>query len=153
LAIAAKPNVIRVKPGHDSDQTKWLIGYLPWTIAENYAHLKSCFSYLRTFQELGTADERANAEANAIYVMGVMGHFVADAAQPMHTTRNYNGWTDENPHSYTTDKNFHSWIDGGYLNLHPISEQALREKLRPARLIWNDETTAAAKADLFAEAL
>lgn len=47
--------------------------------------------------------------------MGVMGHYVGDLTQPLHTTKNYNGWVGENPAGYTTSKGFHAWIDGGFL--------------------------------------
>ena len=75
-------------PLKDTERNRWLPGLLPWRITEDYAKLKSAFSYLKTFEQHGgTADEIANAQANVIYLMGVMGHFVGDAAQPLHTTR------------------------------------------------------------------
>ena len=50
----------------------------------------------------------------ASYVMGVMGHYVGDATQPLHTTKHYNGWVGDNPEGYTTSRKIHSWIDGGF---------------------------------------
>lgn len=137
---------------HNLDHTKELIGFLPWSIAEGFSKLKSAFSYLKAYQEAGTADEIANAQANVIYYMGVMGHFVGDAAQPLHTTIHFNGWVGENPHGYTTSKGFHSWIDGGYLAKVPVDLDELKNRLEPARLI---RSIAQADADpsMFAEAL
>ena len=37
-------------PVVDQDRTKWLPGFLPWRITEDYGRLKSAFSYLRTFE-------------------------------------------------------------------------------------------------------
>ena len=92
-----------IDPARDADHTRELDGFLPWAITENYEKLKSCFSYLKTFQKYGgTPEEIANAEANVVYVMGVMGHFVGDGSQPLHTTVNFNGWVGDNPHGYTT---------------------------------------------------
>ncbi|MGA9453748.1 MAG: hypothetical protein WBW41_20660 [Verrucomicrobiia bacterium] len=72
-----------IDPARDADHTRELDGFLPWAITENYAKLKSCFSYLKTFQKYGgTPEEIANAEANVVYAMGVMGHFVGDGLQP-----------------------------------------------------------------------
>jgi hypothetical protein len=120
-------------PARDPDRTKWLPGFLPWSIAEQYAKLKSAFSYLREYQDAGTAEEIANARANAIYLMGVMGHVAGDAAQPLHTTRHYNGWVGPNPHGYTTNRTFHAWIDGGYFRKVGLDVEGLRSRLRPAQ--------------------
>jgi hypothetical protein len=118
----------------NEDHTRELVGFLPWAIVENYAKLKSSFSYLKAFQEEGgTPEEIANAEANAIYTMGVMGHYVGDASQPLHTTVHHHGWVGENPHGYTTNSRIHSWIDGGYfVKIGGADLKALKPKLRPA---------------------
>src|SRR6185436_4072593 len=90
------------KANGDPDHTKGLIGFLPWTVAEYQSKLRAAFSYLKTFQESGgTPQEIANAQENVLYLMGVMGHFVGDGAQPLHTTRHHNGWVGENPKGYT----------------------------------------------------
>lgn len=122
-------------PAADPDQTKELIGFLPWTITEYFAKLQSTFSSLKAFEEAGTAEEVANAQANAVYLMGVMGHFVGDGSQPLHTTRHYNGWVGENPRSFTTNRTFHSWIDGGFLGQAKLRLDELRPRLRPAQLL------------------
>ncbi|MCU0788861.1 MAG: hypothetical protein MUC91_11870 [Verrucomicrobia bacterium] len=100
---------------NNQDHTKQLCGLLPWTIAESYSRLKSSFSYLKALEQGGgTPEEIANARQNIVYVMGVMGHYVGDAAQPLHTTKHYNGWVGDNPNGYTTERKIHSWIDGGF---------------------------------------
>jgi hypothetical protein len=126
----------------DSDRTRALIGFLPWTITEYQSKLKSAFSYLKVFEELGTEEEIVNARKNIIYLMGVMGHFVGDGAQPLHTTRHYNGWTGDNPEGYTTSRRFHAWIDGGFIKQAGFEPDQLRARIRPARLV---STTAADK--------
>ena len=128
-----------IDPAKDADHTRELSGFLPWTITESYEKLKSCFSYLKTFQKYGgTPQEIANAEADVIYVMGVMGHYVGDGAQPLHTTMHYNGWAGKNPQGYTTNRTFHAWIDGGYLRqTGGIDVKKLAEKIHPAERIKN----------------
>ena len=65
-----------IDPAFNKDHTRELMGFLPWAIVENFDKLKSEFSYLKTFQESGgTPEEIANAQANIIYIMGVMGHY------------------------------------------------------------------------------
>ena len=124
-------------PGNDVAHTHQLIGLLPWAIAENYGKLKSGFSYLKTFQENGgTSEEIANAQANILYIMGVMGHYVGDAAQPLHTTVHHHGWVGDNPNHYTGNGSFHSWIDGGFFNkIGGADVKGIKSKLRPAQLV------------------
>lgn len=119
----------------DQDHTRHLPGFLPWAITEQFGKLKSGFSYWKAYQEGGTPEEIRNAEQNIIYVMGVMGHFVADAAQPLHTTKHYNGWVGENPKEYSTNRTFHSWIDGGYFRKLGLPTEALLVKVKPAKVI------------------
>ena len=69
---------------------------------------------------MGTPQEISNAQANVIYRMGILSHFVGDASQPLHTTKHYNGWVGNNPKQYTTRRSFHSWIDGKFF----VSTQA-----------------------------
>jgi len=128
-----------IDPARDADHTRELSGFLPWAITENYDKLKSCFSYLKTFQKYGgTREEIANAEADVVYVMGVMGHYVGDGAQPLHTTMHYNGWVGNNPQGYTTNRSFHGWIDGGYFRqIGGIDVKTLTEKIHPAERIKN----------------
>jgi hypothetical protein len=126
-----------IDPDRDSDHTRELSGFLPWAMSEYYAKLKSEFSYLKAFQEAGgTPDEIANAQANIVYTMGVMGHFYGDASQPLHTTIHFNGWVGDNPHHYTTDHGFHGWIDGGYIAKVNISGDLgdMKKQIRPAAI-------------------
>lgn len=126
-----------IDPNRNSDHTRELCGFLPWTMTEYYAKLKSEFSYLIAFQEAGgTPDEIANAQANIVYTMGVMGHFYGDASQPLHTTIHFNGWVGDNPQHYTTDHTFHQWIDGGYIAKVNISGDLgdMKKQIRPAQL-------------------
>lgn len=138
LAVARAKN-----PGHfppidprkNEDKTKELVGLLPWTIEEYYARLKSAFSYLKTFREFGAPEEIANAEQNAVYLMGVMGHFLGDAGQPLHTTKHFNGWVGDNPKGYATNSTFHSWIDGGYFRKAGMGFEELKGRVRPAKVL------------------
>lgn len=124
-----------IDPAKDKDRTRALPGFLPWAMVESYGRLKSAFSYLRAFVEKGTPEEVQNARDNALYVMGVMGHFAGDAAQPLHTTHHYNGWVGANPKRYTTNRTFHAWIDGAYFVKTRFDFATLDGRVRPARLL------------------
>ena len=140
LARAAHPEKFpAIDPARDADHTRELSGFLPWAITEYFEKLKSCFSYLKAYQKYGgTPAEIANAQANIMYVMGVMGHFVGDGSQPLHTTMYFNGWVGDNPHGYTTSMKFHAWIDGGYFRqTGGVTAEALAGKIHPAERMAN----------------
>jgi hypothetical protein len=121
-----------IDPAKNSDHTRELVGFLPWAITEYYGKLRSAFSYLKAFEEAGTAEEVANAKANVVYLMGVMGHYVGDGAQPLHTTKHHNGWVGDNPQGYTVWSGVHSWIDGGFNNKAGLRLATLLPRVTPA---------------------
>ncbi len=121
----------------NEDHTRELVGLLPWAIAENYAKVKSGFSYLKAYeQDGGTSEEIANAQANIIYMMGTLGHYIGDASQPLHTTVHHHGWVGDNPNGYSTNSRIHSLIDGGYLaRVGAPDLEPLKRSLREAHLV------------------
>ena len=141
LARAAHPEKFpAIDPTKDSDHTRELDGFLPWAITEYYEKLKSDFGTLKALKQYGgTPEEIANAQADCVYVMGVMGHFVGDGSQPLHTSANFNGWDPKNnPKGYTTKQTFHAWIDGGYFKkTGGIKVEALVGKIQTATPIAN----------------
>ncbi len=133
---AAHPdNFAPIDPEKNTDHSREWPGFAPWAIAEYYGKLQSEFSYLKAFQELGTPEEVANAQANIIYTMGVMGHYVGDCAQPLHSTKHHNGWVGANPHGYTTWSGIHGWIDGGLIAKAGIRTATLAPRITPAQAI------------------
>jgi hypothetical protein len=126
---------------NDPARNRWLPGFLPWKVAEECGRLRSSWSTLKTFERHGgRPDEIANARANVIHVMGVLGHYVGDASQPLHTTRHYNGWVGDNPRGYTTNRTFHGFIDGGFLRAAGLDRARILEQIRPATLPWSTST-------------
>jgi hypothetical protein len=125
-----------IDPEKNADHTREWPGFLPWSITEGFGKLKSAFSYLNAYQKYGgTTEEIANAEANIVYVMGVMGHFVADGAQPLHDTVHHNGWVGENPRGFTTTPQFHAWIDGGFMAKAGLVYANLAPRARAAHVL------------------
>jgi hypothetical protein len=124
-----------IDPAKNADHTREWPGFAPWAITEYYAKLKAAFSYLKAYQEAGTPEETANAQANILYLMGVMGHYVGDCAQPLHTTIHHNGWAGPNPQGYTTWSGIHLWIDGGFIAKAGIKAGDLMARVTPATAI------------------
>lgn len=122
-------NFPAIDPARNADHTREWPGFAPWAIAEHFGRLRSAFSYLRVLEELGTPEEVENARANVIHYMGVMGHFVGDCAQPLHTTKHYNGWTGPNPQGYTRWNGLHAWIDGGIIAKAGLRAPALAPRV------------------------
>ena len=138
LARAAHPDRFPpIDETRNKDHTRELIGFLPWAIVEYEGKLKSEFSYLKTFENNGgTPEEIANAKADIIYTMGVMGHFVGDGSQPLHTTIHHHGWVGDNPHGYTTRRSFHQWIDGGYFaQTGGLKLESMVGEIQPAHVV------------------
>jgi hypothetical protein len=126
-----------IDPSRNKDHTRELLGFAPYALAEYTGKLRSGFSYLKAYREHGgTPEEIANAEANILYIMGVMGHFAGDAAQPLHATKHHHGWVGDNPNGYTTNRSFHSFIDGGFFRqTGGIDVASLTHRMRPARIV------------------
>ena len=137
----ARTNLKLELPEANTDHTKNYPGFLPWSINENYLKLISSFSYLKVFEEMGTSEEINNAQANVIYRMGILSHFVGDTSQPLHTTKHFNGWVGDNPQEYTTRRSFHSWIDGKFfISTQPPNEIGLQKQLRTAQVLKRPES-------------
>jgi hypothetical protein len=132
---AARPqNFPAIDPARNADRTQEWPGFLSWTITEHQQRLRSAFSYLKTYEEFGgTPSEIANARADVIQLMGVMGHYVGDSAQPLHTTVHHNGWIGPNPQGYATSGGIHSWIDGGFIAKIGLAPAQLLPRARAAR--------------------
>jgi hypothetical protein len=86
------------------------IGFQPYATIEVYDKLKVSFREYRKAQKEGRPT--ADAERNITYYAGWLGHYVGDGANPLHTTKNYNGWTDANPNGYTTEHDIHWKMEG-----------------------------------------
>ena len=133
---AARARLKLELPEGNTDHLKGHPGFMPWSINEHYLKLVSSFSYLQVFKTMGTPEEITNAQANVVYRMGILSHFVGDAAQPLHTTEHFNGWTGENPKGYTTSRRFHSWVDGGFFKATTAPDRAaISKQLSPAALL------------------
>lgn len=125
-----------IDPAKNADHTREWPGFLPWTVAEYYGMLKANFSALKAYEESGgTPEEIAHARDVVIEVMGLMGHFAGDSAQPLHATEHHNGWVGPNPHGYTTVPGIHSFIDSGLIRKVDITYAGLAARVTPATML------------------
>ena len=88
-----------------------VMGVLPFKMLELSQQLREDFRQWR-------AAPRALKpwiEARIIDDAGILGHYVADASNPAHTTIHFNGWTGPNPEGYATDRAFHGRFESGFV--------------------------------------
>ena len=129
-------------------QKQWT-GFVPHAIVENHAKLMSMFKTFRILEKINDpkrAPQLEMAKANIATTMGIMSHYVGDTAQPLHTTKHYNGWVGENPNGYTTARTIHAYIDGGVIAHHKLDYNALKAEQKfdipvPGIDPWNDVIT------------
>ena len=89
-----------------------VIGFLPYSILEGFQKIEVLFRLWRDPQHEA---ERDQIEQNIIYYAGVVGHYVADGSQPLHTSIHYNGWTtSSNPQLFTREP-LHGRFEGEYV--------------------------------------
>lgn len=98
---------------HADDYLPEHVGLQPYITMEVYGRLKAAF---REYRQLQAAHQPTAAVQQAIiFYAGWLGHYVGDAAQPLHTTIQYNGWIGPNPNGYTTQKGIHSLFETEYV--------------------------------------
>jgi hypothetical protein len=127
------------------------IGLQPWEATEVWERLKAALREYRRLSALAAAPaSTANAassvaaradlravEQAVIFYAGWLGHYVGDAAQPLHTSIQYNGWVGPNPNGYTTAHQIHWQFEGPFVaaNLHAAEVQA---KMTSAKALDGD---------------
>jgi len=116
-----KPENFEALPNDRYLYSEWLrargrdakeVGFLPYSILEGFQKVEVLFRLWRDPQH---QDERDQIEQNIVYYSGVLGHYVADASQPLHVSIHYNGWTtSSNPQLFTREP-LHGRFEGEYV--------------------------------------
>ncbi len=116
------------------------VGMQPWQVEEVWERLKSD---MRDYRQLAAAHgDVGPVETIILYETGWLGHYVADGAQPLHATINYNGWVGKtNPDGYATEHGIHSQFESVYVaaNIHPKDVAPLVIATKPQ--VISDEWT------------
>jgi hypothetical protein len=104
-------------------------GYVPYTMLDGWEQIRKDFAYYRAeayaaAHATDVADKKffdrdlALRELLTIRDIGVWGHFVGDASQPLHITIHFNGWGHyPNPNGYTTEP-IHSFFESTFVREH-----------------------------------
>ncbi len=98
---------------HPDDYLPERVGLQPYITMEVYGRLKAAF---RDYRQMRAAHKPTDAVQRAIiFYAGWLGHYAADAAQPLHTTIQYNGWVGPNPNGYTVEHHIHGLFESDYV--------------------------------------
>lgn len=98
------------------------VGYAPYRASELVERLE--LQLMRRSLLLDRSDGSGSSslarrirdvEHAAVWSAGVLGHYVADLANPHHTTLHYNGWVGPNPKGYPTDPGVHFRFEDSFV--------------------------------------
>ncbi len=120
-------------------ETPEKVGMQPWETEEVWERLKAGFREYR--QALARHEDTGPEEAAVLFYAGWLGHYVGDGAQPLHVSRDYNGWVEAaNPHGYTTEHHIHSQFETAFVSaaIKPADVQPLVAPLKPIGDEWAD---------------
>jgi hypothetical protein len=76
------------------------------------------------------------------FYMGWLGHYIADAAMPLHNSKHHDGWVGDNPKGYTRDPNIHGRFESTYVDLIGTSEPDVMKYVRKDAKYLEDPWTA-----------
>lgn len=111
------------------------VGFLPWRATEDFERLRADMRIYRAC--LAAHQPTAGVEQAILYDAGILGHFVADGSQPLHTTVNYNGWAmPENPEGFTRLRGIHSQFESDFVHAN-IRESNIRALVPPELQVLN----------------
>lgn len=91
------------------------VGFLPFTIVERYQRLVTEWELWRSESD---ETRRHWIEERIVNDAGILGHFVTDGSQPLHTSVHYNGWAagSANPSGFTTDRTLHIRFEADFVD-------------------------------------
>jgi hypothetical protein len=108
------------------------VGILPYRAMELFQRLRVTFRQWRAASDPTT---RNFLEARIIDDAGILGHYIADASEPLHTTVNTNGWDlPQNPQAYTRDNTLHNRFEGDFVRAR-IRDGDVRPLVRGLRVV------------------
>ena len=117
---------------HPDDYLPDRVGLQPYITTEVYGRLKAAFREYR--QRVAAHQPTQDTERATIFYAGWLGHYVADGAQPLHTTIRYNGWVGPNPNAYTTEHHIHWQFEGPYVGANIKAQDFVGLVKDPERL-------------------
>ncbi len=107
-------------------------GLQAYSMMEGYERMKAGMRLYRTaagnrFAPLSplyrdTDQVKTLLATDVAFYMGWLGHYIADAAQPLHNSQHHDGWAGDNPKGYTRDPEIHGRFETNYVDLIEVTE-------------------------------
>ena len=82
----------------------------------HFSNIGSLYAAISPMFQNGGQVKQMLATDIAFY-MGWLGHYVADAAMPLHDSIHHDGWSGDNPKGYTRDPNIHDRFETEFVDL------------------------------------
>lgn len=111
-----------------------LPGLSPFAMLELFQRLRIEF---RLWREETDPEVRSWIEQRIINDAGILGHYITDAANPLHTTIHFNGWVGSNPNGYATGDGIHARFETAFVAARVTLDDLESRLDRPAR-VWDD---------------
>jgi len=110
------------------------VGVLPYRAMELFQRMRVAFRRWRVERDTKLA---AILEERIVDDAGILGHYIADAAQPLHTTIHNNGWVlPDNPRGFTRDNTIHFRFEHDYVRAR-ITDDSVRPLMSTVRVLEN----------------
>jgi hypothetical protein len=115
------------------------LGLLPFRVIELTQRLTQGF---RQWRRESNPRIKRWIEQRIINDAGILGHYIADGANPHHSTIHYNGWAagSPNPAGYTEDRTFHRRFESDYVSSHIAPGEVLARSTADARVLEDVRT-------------
>ena len=129
----------RLHPGEAANETPEKVGLQPWQTEEVWERLKAGFRDYR--EALAKHEDTKPEEAAVLFYAGWLGHYVGDGSQPLHVSRDYNGWVEPaNLHGYTTEHHIHSQFETVFVadNIKAADVKPFMTPVNPVNDEWVD---------------
>ncbi len=120
-------------------ETPEKVGLQPWQVEEVWERLKAGFRDYR--EALAAHTDTKPEEAAVLFYAGWLGHYVGDGSQPLHVSRDYNGWVEpQNPHGYTTEHHIHAQFETVFVaaNIKAADVKPFLAPVMPVGDEWTD---------------
>jgi hypothetical protein len=115
------------------------VGFQPYITSEVWERLKAA---MRDYRQLRAEHQDTKpVEAAILFYAGWLGHYVGDGSQPLHVSRDYDGWVEpENPNGYTTEHGIHARFETAFVNeaISAGQVQPLMTPVHPVGDEWTD---------------
>ena len=112
------------------------VGTAPFRTLEMYQRLRVEFRLWRTVVDPQT---RGWIEQRIINDAGILGHYVTDGSEPLHTTVNHHGWIGDNPRGYATDPQIHSRFESQYVETHIVLSDITLKISGPPHVLTDEQ--------------